>query len=63
MLLYDRARLSQMNNWLDENGRIYVIYPITELIKHIGKCRSSIKSALKELDEAGLLVRRSGGFF
>ena len=34
MLLYDRARLSQMNNWLDENGRIYVIYPITELIKH-----------------------------
>lgn len=22
MLLYDRARLSQMNNWLDENGRI-----------------------------------------
>lgn len=62
MLLYDRARLSQMNNWLDENGRIYVIYPITELIKHIGKYRSSIKSALKELEEAGLLVRRSGGF-
>lgn len=62
MLLYDRTRLSQMNNWLDENGRIYVIYPITELIKHIGKCRSSIKSALKELDEAGLLVRRSGWF-
>ena len=23
MLLYDRARLSQMNNWLDENGRSY----------------------------------------
>lgn len=62
MLLYDRARLSQMNNWLDENGRIYVIYPITELIKHTWKCRSSIKSALKELDEAGLLVRKSVGF-
>ena len=26
MLLYDRARLSQLNNWLDENGWIYVIY-------------------------------------
>ena len=23
MLLYDRARLSQMNNWLDENGWSY----------------------------------------
>ena len=62
ILLYNRTRLSKMNSWLDENGWIYVIYPITELIKHTGKCRSSIKSALKELDEAGLLVRRSGGF-
>ena len=38
------------------------VYWFVLLIKHIGKCRSSIKSALKELDEAGLLVRRSGGF-
>ena len=28
----------------------------------IGKCKSSVKIALKELDEVGLLVRRSGGF-
>lgn len=31
MLLYDRARLSQKNNWMDENGRIFVIFPIKEL--------------------------------
>ena len=28
----------------------------------IGKCKSSVKTALKELDDEGLLVRRSGGF-
>ena len=28
----------------------------------IDKCKSSVKTALKELDDVGLLVRRSGGF-
>ena len=28
----------------------------------IDKCKSSVKIALKELDDMGLLVRRSGGF-
>ena len=28
----------------------------------IGKCKSSVKTALKELDDVGLLVRGSGGF-
>ena len=31
MVLYDRARLSQRNNWTDEAGRIYLIFPIIEL--------------------------------
>lgn len=39
-----------------------MIFPIDELSVQIGKCKSSVKIALKELDEAGVLVRRSGGF-
>ena len=62
MLLYDRARISQKNHWVDKDGYIYFIFPITEISAKIGKCKSSVKAALKELDEAGLLVRRSGGF-
>ena len=27
-LLLDRATLSRKNNWTDEQGRIYVVYPI-----------------------------------
>lgn len=62
MILYDRARISKKNSWIDNKGNVYLIFPIDELSIQIGKCKSSVKIALKELDEAGLLVRRSGGF-
>lgn len=62
MILYDRARISRKNSWIDHKGNVYLIFPINELSDQIGKCKSSVKLALKELDEVGLLVRRSGGF-
>lgn len=62
MLLYDRARISRKNNWTDEDGRVYTIFPIEELSQKTGKCKSSVKKALKELDDAGLLIRKFGGF-
>lgn len=62
MLLYDRARISRKNNWADEDGRVYAVFPIEELSQETGKCKSSIKKALKELDDAGLLIRKFGGF-
>ncbi|WP_419024946.1 replication initiator protein A [Emergencia sp.] len=62
MILYDRARISRKNSWIDKYGNVYLIFPIEELSSQIGKCKSSVKIALKELDEVGLLVRRSGGF-
>lgn len=62
MLLYDRARISRKNNWTDEYGRVYAVCPIEELSQRTGKCKSSVKNALKELDDAGLLVRKFGGF-
>ena len=62
MVLYDRARISRKNSWIDKYGNVYPIFPIEELSVQIGKCKSSVKTALKELDDEGLLVRRSGGF-
>ena len=62
MILYDRARISRKNSWIDNKGNVCLIYPIDELSVQSGKCKSSVKLALKELDEAGLLVRGSGGF-
>ena len=57
MLLYDRARISQKNKWMDEQGRVFAVFPIAELSEKMGKCRSSVKNALKELEDAGWIVR------
>ena len=42
MVLYDRARLSQKNNWTDDTGRIYLIFPILELAGRIGRSVSAV---------------------
>ena len=62
MILYDRARLSQKNGWVDEEGRVYFVFPIKEICKNIGRGESAIKQALNDLEMAGLLVRKRGGF-
>lgn len=61
-LLLDRSTLSQKNKWLDDEGRIYIIYPIAEIAEILDKGSTTIKGALNELDTAGLLERERGGF-
>ncbi len=31
MILYDRARISRKNSWIDKYGNVYLIFPIEEL--------------------------------
>ena len=52
-LLLDRATLSQKNNWVDNQGRIYVIYPLSNLAKDLG---------CTELEKANLVERVRYGF-
>lgn len=33
-LLLDRARLSQLNGWTDEAGRVYIIFPIEKIARN-----------------------------
>ena len=49
-LLLDRATLSQKNNWIDAQGRIYVLYPLSSLAKDLGCSISSITRAFAELE-------------
>ena len=37
MLLYDSARISQKNNWFNEDGYVYFVFPITENFFEMGK--------------------------
>ncbi len=61
-LLLDRATLSQKNNWIDTQGHIYVIYPLSHLAKDLGCCISSVTRAFSELENAQLMERIRSGF-
>ena len=61
-LLLDRATLSQKNNWIDTQGHIYVIYPLSNLAKDLGCCVSSVTRSFAELEKAELAERVRSGF-
>ena len=61
-LLLDRATLSQKNNWMDAQGRIYVVYPLSKLSKDLRYSLSSITRAFAELENEQLVERVRYGF-
>lgn len=61
-LLLDRATLSQKNSWIDAQGRIYVIYPLSNLAKDLGCSISSITRSFAELENTDLVERVHSGF-
>lgn len=58
--LYSRAQLSVRKGWVDALGA-YIYYPITALAKDCGKCEMTIKTALSDLQKAGLILRKRQG--
>ena len=61
-LLLDRATLSQANGWLDEDGRIYLVFPIEKIAAALDRSPMTVKTALSELEDARLIERRRSGF-
>lgn len=57
-LLYNRA-VDRKTAGTD--GKIYVIFTISELSKCIGKSEMTVKNSLKILEEKGLIKRKSVG--
>lgn len=56
--LLNRANLSISNGRVDEVGRVYVLYRISDLAQEIGRSTSTIKDNINELVEAGLIEKR-----
>ena len=61
-MLLDRAKLSRRNGWKDEKGQIYLIYPISNMAKDLGKSQTTTKKAMQELGDAGLVEKKRQGF-
>lgn len=56
--LLNRANLSISNGRVDEAGRVYVLYRISDLAQEIGRSTSTIKEKINELVEACLIEKR-----
>ena len=62
ILLLDRAKVSQTHDgWADEQGHIYIYYPITDLAEAIHKSEMSVKTALSALEKKQLIFRKRQG--
>ena len=61
-ILLDRARLSQKNDgWADEQGHVFIFFPIRNLAETMHKSEMSIKTALSALEKEKLIVRKRQG--
>ena len=55
-LLLDRKEMAIRNEWVDEYGDTYVIYPKQEIKKYLNISRYRIDQALAELEEYDQMV-------
>ena len=62
VLLLNRCRLSdRTGKFIDREDRVYLFYPIEEIAKDCRKCPMTVKTALGQLERAGLLQRKRQG--
>ena len=60
-LLLDRMGMSIKNKWLDQENRVYVIYPIKEIQQDMNITKKKAMEILSELEEKGLVEKQIRG--
>ena len=60
-ILLDRTEFSRKNGWIDMEGRVYIIYPIEELMEVTGRCKNTVLSLMRKLVKIGLLEQKRQG--
>ena len=60
-ILLDRMGLSVKNGWLDEQGRVYIIFPVQEVMDALGCADNKATKLFRELENAGLVERKRRG--
>ena len=61
-LLLNRTTLSQKSGWVSEDGNVYVIYTIKQMANDLDRSERIVKTALWELENAGLITRVRQGW-
>lgn len=60
-LLLDRVSLSRENGWIDEEGRVYIIFTLTSIRQAMNCAEKSAIKYLSELEDFGLIERIKQG--
>ena len=61
-LILNRTLLSRKSGWYAENGAVYVIYTIKQMADDLNRSERTVKTALAELENAGLIQRVRQGW-
>ncbi len=60
-ILLDRMSLSVKNNWLDEQGRVYIIYTVREVQESLCCAEHKAVKLFRELEQTDLIERKRRG--
>ena len=60
-ILLDRMSLSAKNGWLDEQGRVYIIYTVREVQESLCCAEHKAVKLLRELEDIDLIERKRRG--
>ena len=57
-LMLDRMNLSAENGWFDRQGRVYIIFTVSEIMSALGCGKQKSLKLLDELEKKGGLIKR-----
>lgn len=60
-MLIDRMSASWKNQWIDEENRVYIVYPIQEIQRDMKVSKHKAIDCLAELENIGLVEKRLRG--
>ena len=60
-MLLDRVGLSSENGWIDDKGRIFIIYTVKDAAKALGCSVKKTVGIIKELEAIGLVEKKRRG--
>lgn len=61
-MLLDRMAMSAKNKWIDEEGRVYIYYQISEIQKDMSISKRKAVDCLNELESIGLIQKKRQGY-
>jgi predicted transcriptional regulator len=60
-LLLDRATLSKNNDWIDEEGKVFVFFKQDDVMDMLNIKKNKVIAIFKELEDIGLIIRKKLG--